>query len=986
MYINIVQSFPLYRLNVVISREDDNTTTGHFFFCSKSGIIIDIQPEKGIVRNVLSNSYNITPDNFYPIISYGWKGNMFLFQSNETSSKNTPNLISYDPVSGEIEFIEMRDKVGKYSLDTTSYEAISLYRALISTDGHILGSNLRINAAPTTWMYNTETKSFDFIKKDSMPLIHQRHGASSSQAIEIDSGGAFDGIYHSCWWDDIGNYIFEVVRAEALANNLVLKGNNKFFIHDLDRALVSTTRRIIAVVSINGATKAWYTIDVKSPSTFYKSSFFTGSTQNIYTGLTSYTWRDESNNLVNLTNWTKGDLIQVPYSTGTTVSKPTYSVGFFYCSTFTVGRFGYMSGYIANKNYQFYLPIALQDGNGLTKGDLLIPPNWPVIDVGTDFWRTSAVIYLCNFGGINGYSNEDEYVCFISHPISLLYGYLNATTYDFIIYNPVTDPNNYVIRGPITLNKSEFNCWFDDVVAAETNTILIEGEEYYYDSVFNVKPFALKKDYLINIDQTQGVCDIAFTIIPDKNKPHQKIIKGLSNLPTTNGNLLNTTEMGENELLFAGVTYSGIILKEREIDDSLTHIYSWPGLSYKGSLRINTTKVLYYGYMGSIHLFDLSLSPQNARKIIFINNVIPEINYVGKYTDDIVFISGNFVRTASYISNYGGFGYSNLNTLTSFLFPNLSNDVKINTGYSVRVSFKLINSTYTDNNAETIFATYITLNGLTRLQGIALLENTCKYSTQGIEAYNDNSGKFIIPLEWEGISGLKGYRINELANGSGTWHTSNDTLGTSVGTANVVGYPKAIFVNKADKVLSTLVNSDYKYVQFTDLLNKSLAGRLVITDTYIAFLDIENSNSRCAVRVISKTNFEAAALGTGNATFDSTIYIALNSTGGNFGFGAQGGDYDFFGVSGTPRNSWVVVGDYIFITISSNVNTSNPYICVIRINLTDATQVVWCTDTIQTAAKGITYNPDTDTAFVTRDATTFRIENFTTLTPPYLLV
>jgi hypothetical protein len=38
-----------------------------------------------------------------------------------------------------------------------------------------------------------------------------------------------------------------------------------------------------------------------------------------------------------------------------------------------------------------------------------------------------------------------------------------------------------------------------------------------------------------------------FTIIPDKNKPHQKIIKGLNNLPTTNGDLLNTTEMSENE-------------------------------------------------------------------------------------------------------------------------------------------------------------------------------------------------------------------------------------------------------------------------------------------------------------------------------------------------------------------------------------------------------------------------------------------------------
>jgi hypothetical protein len=49
----------------------------------------------------------------------------------------------------------------------------------------------------------------------------------------------------------------------------------------------------------------------------------------------------------------------------------------------------------------------------------------------------------------------------------------------------------------------------------------------------------------------------------------------------------------------------------------------------------------------------------------------------------------------------------------------------------------------------------------------------------------------------------------------------------------------------------------------------------------------------CSKNKLVRQILKLLANGTGNATFDTTMYVALNSTGGNFGFGAQGGDYDF---------------------------------------------------------------------------------------------
>ena len=79
------------------------------------------------------------------------------------------------------------------------------------------------------------------------------------------------------------------------------------------------------------------------------------------------------------------------------------------------------------------------------------------------------------------------------------------------------------------------------------------------------------------------------------------------------------------------------------------------------------------------------------------------------------------------------------------------------------------------------------------------------------------------------------------------------------------------------------------------------------------------------------------------------------------------------------------MGDYLFATISTNVGSSS-FQAVIRVDLAAGTFTTWCTDTVKQAARGITYNPTTDTAFITRDSTTFRVTNFTTLTTPYALV
>lgn len=998
-YTNIVKALPVHRLLAFIERRENPNgeftdkfgsydKIEHYLFATKSGVLIDIQPTTGIVRTIISNSYSSGVDNLYPLPTYAWKNNKIIVQDGE-ASRNSPNVTIYDPVTGHKEFVDMWGKVARFNHFAADVSILPFYRALISSDGNVLGSCIRQRAAPSTWYYNSETNTFDFYNKDSLPVLSQRHNLRSVQAITITSTSGFDGTYHTGWWSDDGDNIFTTFINECVASGITPKGSHRFFIHDSDRAVNSSSRRVIASLLINGI-KAWYIVNVKDPLIFYKANMATSDGSDIYNNVLSATWVNQSGVTKSTSGWSKGNLMDEPFASATTIVKPTYDSLIFYTNSFVCGRFGYTVGYIANKVYNFALPIALQTEGSFNAGDIIIPTNWPVIDVGSTFYNGALVNYECNMRGVHGFSNNDEYVTFFKHPVSNLYGYLAPDTLDWIAYDPTLSSNlysngGYVKRGPLDLNKGEFGCYYDDITVV-TGTVDIEGEPYFYDNVFNQMTSVLKKDFMTYIYQDQEVCDVSFTMIPDPAKPWQKYTNGVSNVPTTNGDLLNTTEMGANQLLFAGITYSGIVYKNRETDNSLTRVYEWNQvLSYKGSLKISDTKIVYYGYLGKIDYIDLELPSSSSLTAIAINNVAAELNYVSLYDTNTLLITGHFVRTANYIGGYGAFGYSDLTTKTSKVFPNQPVEYKHLNGQVVRRAFGLTASSYSDSEAEAIFAASIITQGLTRAQGIAALKNSVSWVSQGCEAYKDGSGKLIVSLEWSGISGLIGFRINDNANGSGLWHTANTTPGTSSGTSNFNIYPRAIFINKPDGDLDSLLESDYKTVQFTDLLNKIYPGRLAISDNYIVYLDHEHSNSRAVVRIISKTNFETAANGTGSTTFDSTVNIPLNNTGTTYGFGSQGGSYSFFATSGTPRNSFFTVGDYLFATISTNVGSS-PYQAVIRVDLAAGTFVTWCTDTVKQAARGITYNATTDTAFVTRDSTTFRVTNFTTLTPPYNLV
>ena len=999
-YLNIVKSLPLYALfSFIEQRPSTGQEIEHYFYITKSGVFIDIQPQTGVIRKVIANSYSTSTDNYYPLAVYGWKGNKLIIHDGH-SDRRTPNITIYDLETGEIDFLDMTKYTGRVSMHIGGSSA-PFYRVLIGTDGHIVGANFRQLAAPSTWKYNTETKELEFYKLDSLPSLWKKQYTNNAVAITIStSGSSLNGTYHTCWWDDNQIEIFEIFRNEALINNIVLKGTNRFFIHDSDRNVVSTTRRVIASMSINGGGTAFYIIDVKNPSTFYKNPMVASEGSDVYSNVTSANWLNQSGVSVDKTYWLKGNLVDEPFNSNTIIEKATYDANYMYSNMRTIGRFAYTLGYLANKTYNFTLPIALDDYTSIsnyTKGDIIIPSNWAPINFATSFYNNGSIIntYLCNFRGQYGFSNNDEYVGFFKHPTTNLDGFLSPLDLTFITYNPILSENNFVNggfikRGPINLDLGEFGCYYNDQTQI-TNTILIEEEEYFYDHIFNKMKSVLKKDAILNIKPSDEICDISFTVIPDKNKPWQKYNTGLSRIPTTTGNLLNATEMGLNQIIFAGLTYSGIILKNRQIDDSLVQTYFWSdNISYKGSLRISSTKILFYGYMSRIDLIDISDLNDliNSQIKLPVNTVVPEIIYATLYTNNIVFITGSVPRTASYIGSYGGFGYTDLTTKTSFTLPNTPLEIKIGSGQNIRTLAKLTSSSYSDVDVETQFNAYITTYGLTRNAGILNFVNTVSWSSQGIEPYNDNSGKFIISLYWKGISALTGIRINEQANGSGLWYTDNGVPGTKVGTADFNIYPKVVYVNKADKILSTLQSSDYKFVSFTSLLNKVTAGRIVITTDYIVFLDHDFPNSKAVARVISKTNFETAANGTGLATFDNTIDIPLSSTSTGYGFGSQGGDYNFYSVNGTPRNSYFAIGNKIFVTLSSNtaIPSSALYVAIICIDVAAGTYSNWCIDSVQRAAKGITYNPDTDTAIFSRDSTAFRIPNFSNLTPPYTLI
>lgn len=1011
-YSNYIKGLPLQRVIFLVSRKynpDGEFTDAngsydkvpHFIVSTKSGAVIDIQPTEGVGRDFYISGGTV---NAYPNIFYGWKGNKIL--ATDGDANRSSKLMLYDPITGKKTPLNLGRKTGLYDEMNKTSTAPAIYGANVSTDGYIFGASFRHRGAPATWLLNTETDTFEWINYDCLPKYAQIFNTNTSDCLKIipaggDPAGEFDGLYHNCIWDDDGNKLFEICRAEAAANNIVFKGNASFMIHDLDRAIASVKRRMIIAASINGGSVFWYVIDLNSPSTYYRISGLAhinadNGARAIY--LSYLTCVNELGATVDRTNWTNTravsgqyGLVDGTYTGETTLNLPSYNPSLFYATGTQVGRFGYIDGYTANKVHPYYMPISLRDEMGYKKGDMIIPSNWSSIDYGAEWYSNGLVgIYVCNFDGNYGFGSDDEYVSFFTNPDNGDYGFLSPADLTFVAYNPDLFASQqvnggYVIREVLVMNEGEFGCYYTGYEPVVTE--VIQGEEYYVDSIFGQSNSAIKKDFTLLIDQSQEVCDFSVEVLPDKTKPHQRWSYGVKNIPTTNGDFLNATEMSENELLFAGITYSGLILFDRHSGTGvLTSVGYWDRLiSFKGSLKISDTEILYYGYSAVADYIDISdrgnLSQGQTK--IAVNGVIPEVTYASLYSSNIVLIVGNYIRSATYIGGYGGFGYINLTTKTSHRLPNTP--FEISQFSSIRISAGLSASAYSDAEVESAFASYISAQGISRMEGIARFENTSRYTSQGFETYKDGSGKLVLELYWGGISALRGIRINEQADGLGTWHEDNLVMGTKVGTANVNKYARICYVHKADQDLSTLQSSDYKYVEFTDLQNIESVGRIAISDDYVAFLSVNNAASKCTVRVISKTNLETAANGTGQMTIGTTIDIPLGSSAIAFGFGSQGGGYLFNSKNGTPRNSFFCVGNYLFATITTE--TSSPYVAVVRIDLATGTVVTWCTDTgAKSVAKGITYNPSTDTAYFTRDTTAFRIPNFTTLTPPYALI
>jgi hypothetical protein len=176
-YTNIVKALPVHRLLAFIERRENPNgeftdkfgsydKIEHYLFATKSGVLIDIQPTTGIVRTIISNSYSTGVDNLYPLPTYAWKKNKIIVQDGE-ASRNSPNVTIYDPVTGRKEFVDMWGKVGRFNQFAADVSVLPFYRALISTDGNVLGSCIRQRSAPSTWYYNSEDNTFDFYNKDA---------------------------------------------------------------------------------------------------------------------------------------------------------------------------------------------------------------------------------------------------------------------------------------------------------------------------------------------------------------------------------------------------------------------------------------------------------------------------------------------------------------------------------------------------------------------------------------------------------------------------------------------------------------------------------------------------------------------------------------------------------------------------------------------------------------------------------------------------
>jgi len=522
-------------------------------------------------------------------------------------------------------------------------------------------------------------------------------------------------------------------------------------------------------------------------------------------------------------------------------------IGLAYCVPQKVGRYVYTGHYyLGNKTHFFTFPI-----HPVTK-EAMYPY---VFDKYADFLQSSIVIYKCNFGGLFGFSSDDELVGFIL--AGGIYYYIRPDTHTFVAYNPITDVDNYVIR-LVDLNSSTDPDGFGVYHESRFSLAVIEtinGEDWYVDNNVASKA-ALSTEYL---QETEGdITDITYRYMPDKTKLGEVLTVQAKGLWASAAAMTQALVVGVDKIACIGEVYNGAsFLDVIDTDNFTLHQYEGRMISPNGALIVGDY-VIAYGYAGTTNVFNIS-DWDNITRFNLVTGPTNEVTYMVARPEGVLSL-GISSRSAKH---HEGCAFS-LVDLTARTVTDLAskfpNEFIRNSAINLRSALGLSGGSYSDATVEAAVQAYMTSQSLTRTQVIDLFKDTSRWHCADAHTYGN---KTIVGLAYEGVLGLAGIRIEETF-GSGIW-IDRDYYENKGG--------KALLIDTTD--ILNLQPSEIKPVHFNLTPNVQSMGRVAGSDNYLAFIVNDPANEQGFIRIVSKTDFETAANGSGEITYPNSSYDRL---------------------------------------------------------------------------------------------------------------
>lgn len=927
MFSNIIKSVTITRSKIL----QDKYGVHHIFLWFISGTIVHIEPSTG--RGHRINIQGIYGEQAYGAVTYSKTNNCWYFHDFYGKT------MKFNSESGQVKLLSY-DSAGTYSnLFYTSRTRRQAYVIYPSTDGHVYFGGVGFDRIPGLIKIDADTDEVTVISLSADIEIDHLVGRGALTAVEID--GTFAGVYADYVFNNAFSYIGTTIASEATGSGITLTGS--YWLHTGDREVGSATRRIFGF--IDGSFKF---MDIKSPSTYVDSTITSGTISNAYT---TGVWEDQAATPVSDAGWsavsdleTLGDL-----------DIASWSPGQFFDTYWQIGRYVYQGfgAYMVNGGQRPVYGIRMDTGTAV------YTESFNKVSGFIDNYTGDEKTYLCNFGGVQGFSSDDEYVFFFK-ALNGDYGYIRPDTHTFTAYNPVTNPSSYVLAEVDLLDPTDPNGLGFYYDAAQSNV----AEFTASDLQVYMKAAALRCGYLqeiiAEIDPDHPYADITVTTLSDCNYPVTAKTFNFDKVVTYAGVLNRAIEIDTDIIFVVGNRYSGATTIDISTDPytRLDYLGETP-ISPDGVLWDGANEVLIYGYSDKCHLVDVADPSDLSKTVVGYVGGMREALYAA-YVDSQWILLGEDVRGLSYRNTlYLSYIKTGVNTAIDSVLPYTLNPLL---GAVIRQNANLTVSAYDDEDAESALQNYMNIYGKLRSEALDDFIETSRYIGRDVGV---SATRIYVGLAYNGISGLKGIRF-ETTPGSGTWIDHTYQADTR---------PKLLVLTNTD--LDTLSSGDVELISIetADTVGLTDLGRVGVSTNYVFWLRNDPANSRVSVYIAAKSDIETAISGSGILSTLDVRHISTNSSSSSYGWGEAN---LYVAQNGQQFNFFQVVGDKVYATMISNV-AGNP--AVYEIDLSAKTTTVFAT--LASGAKSISITGDR--MLVCTGTVMYEIDGYTGVSIPYAI-